>query len=346
MLIFFSSFVFLVIIRSTLCLIFLSHPQLFDHASSDFERDVFYISNAYLHIHLISAAVDIISYRRSQQKSPLNYDYEKHNRKPYEKKHLTQNSDQDENSTNVNMNDCPSFLDFTSYCMYFPVIIYGPILTFDQFHLRRKAFFRSKGKIIHSVQNIVISAIRIVFWFCALELLAHFMYPNSMALNIPVVFRLSTGGMIGFIMWQSLYFLMKYICFFGVGSLACKLEGLEPPPSPRCTATLYRYTDVWKYFDTGYYNFIKHYIYIPIGGSWCGFLRQSLASVTAFAFIYFWHGTTFEIFLWAAGNWSVIALELMFIQLLKTSKGSSLVSSNKCQNVNALLAFQKSDFKQ
>ena len=48
----------------------------------------------------------------------------------------------------------------------------------------------------------------------------------------------------------------RYYLFYGVSSLAAKVDGLDTPPPPKCTSLVYLYSDMWRSFDVGLYNYI------------------------------------------------------------------------------------------
>ena len=51
-------------------------------------------------------------------------------------------------------------------------------------------------------------------------------------------------------------------------------------------------------------------IYIPVGGSQRGFLRQLLASMLCFSFVFFWHGVEVYLLYWALINWLGVVVEI------------------------------------
>lgn len=59
------------------------------------------------------------------------------------------------------------------------------------------------------------------------------------------------------------------------------------------------------------------YIYIPLGGSRTGVFRQIVASFSAFAFIWLWHGAHAHTVWWFIPNWIGVVVESMAGILLK-----------------------------
>ena len=60
--------------------------------------------------------------------------------------------------------------------------------------------------------------------------------------------------------------------------------------------------------------FDRH-IYVPVGGSRHGLLRQIIASFLCFVFIFVWHGMNYGILIWTILNYLGILLEAMASQV-------------------------------
>ena len=43
-----------------------------------------------------------------------------------------------------------------------------------------------------------------------------------------------------------LFFYVKYLVLFGVPALLMRLDGLTPPPLPRCVSTMFSFTGMWR----------------------------------------------------------------------------------------------------
>lgn len=41
-----------------------------------------------------------------------------------------------------------------------------------------------------------------------------------------------------------------------MGTLA-EFDSVSPPPVPRCIAHIAKYSDMWRHFDRGFYNFLR-----------------------------------------------------------------------------------------
>ena len=71
------------------------------------------------------------------------------------------------------------------------------------------------------------------------------------------------------------------------------------------------------------YMFGRH-IYVPVGGSRQGLLRQSVASCLCFVFVYVYHGSTKGILIWTVLNFLGILLESVASQVSATPSVKAL----------------------
>lgn len=52
------------------------------------------------------------------------------------------------------------------------------------------------------------------------------------------------------------FFLNKYVVIYGICGSLCELDDVKAPPKPKCVGRIHLYSDMWKYFDRGFYKFI------------------------------------------------------------------------------------------
>ena len=129
-------------------------------------------------------------------------------------------------------------------------------------------------------------------------------------------------------------FACKYIVYYGITSLINRLFNMKTTQLPRCISIIHTNSEMWRYFDTGIYEFIKKllsffsnnnfqinnsdysvnsYLYIPFGGSKNTIFKQILSLTLSFLFISGWHGMTWRVALWSLANWFMVLLEIFFL---------------------------------
>ncbi|XP_035826278.1 uncharacterized protein LOC101854417 isoform X2 [Aplysia californica] len=214
----------------------------------------------------------------------------------------------------------PSFIDLLYYILCLPKFFDGPIFTYSDFHEQEKAFYERSSPSI-PFKDIFKGLFRIAFWALFIEFQCHFFYHSAIGSEAEFVRSMTLTGIIALGYYQGQLFMVKYLCMYGLSCELLRFEGIVPQSSPRCISWVFSYTDMWKYFDVGLYQFIKRYIFIPLGGSHSGFLRQAFASGLVFAFIYFWHGASTALLIWCLGNYAVGLVESLGIKIEKSRMG-------------------------
>ena len=71
----------------------------------------------------------------------------------------------------------------------------------------------------------------------------------------------SAGGM-SFTL--GVFFATKYMLIYGLPSALAGLDGIDAPGAPKCTARIHLYSQMWRDFDRGFYNFMFQYFYFQI----------------------------------------------------------------------------------
>jgi protein-cysteine N-palmitoyltransferase HHAT len=112
---------------------------------------------------------------------------------------------------------------------------------------------------------------------------------------------------VGYLLGQ--FFNNKYIIQYGVSITFGWFDGIEMPNTPRCICRVHKYSDMWKWFDHGLYEFLFKYIYTSVCTKRSSLLRKIFAGFTTFLFIYFWHGFFDYILIWSILNCVCIVLE-------------------------------------
>ncbi|XP_058131140.1 protein-cysteine N-palmitoyltransferase HHAT isoform X2 [Dasypus novemcinctus] len=159
---------------------------------------------------------------------------------------------------------------------------------------------------------------RLLCWWWLAELMAHLMYVHAICSSAPLLGAISGWTLGGLALAQVLFFYVKYLVLFGVPALLMRLDGLKPPPLPRCVSTMFSFTGMWRYFDVGLHNFLIRYVYIPLGGSQHGLLGTLFSTAMTFAFVSYWHGGYDYLWCWAALNWLGVTLENGVRKLVET----------------------------
>ncbi|KAL8560174.1 hypothetical protein ACOMHN_021669 [Nucella lapillus] len=209
----------------------------------------------------------------------------------------------------------PGWLDLFLYIFYFPFFFTGPLLIYNKFH---RQFQEPQPWTGRRLVEVVWKLARVLFWAWMNFVLVHFVYPHAINNNTVLLAQQSrwTIAAIGYSLGQ--LFMVKYLVFFGLPAQLARLDGFEPPAVPACISYIYCYSDMWRSFDRGLYDFMTRYIFIPLGGSQAGLAYRLTGSILCFAFVYYWHGAEYYLFLWCVLNFVETSLEQVGGWLEKT----------------------------
>ncbi|XP_057583683.1 protein-cysteine N-palmitoyltransferase HHAT isoform X3 [Hippopotamus amphibius kiboko] len=200
-----------------------------------------------------------------------------------------------------------SFPWMVAYVFYYPVFHNGPILSFPEFIAQMQQ--QEQGSPKASLSVLVLGLGRLLFCWWLAELMVHLMYMHAIYSSTSLLRAVSCWTLGGLALAQVLFFYVKYLVLFGVPALLMRLDGLTPPPLPRCVSTMFSFTGMWRYFDVGLHDFLVRYVYIPAGGSQHGLLGTLFSTAMTFAFVSFWHGGNDYLWCWATLNWLGVTVE-------------------------------------
>nr|XP_018259356.1 glycerol transporter [Kwoniella dejecticola CBS 10117]OBR81514.1 glycerol transporter [Kwoniella dejecticola CBS 10117] len=181
-----------------------------------------------------------------------------------------------------------NFINYLAYCLYPPLYIAGPIMTFNDFvwQTRNPTNIPVKAKISYGV--------RWAFSILTMESVLHTMYmvaiKDSKAWLGDSPAEMS---MIGF--WNLVIVWLKLLIPWRFFRLWALLDGMDPPENMiRCVANNYSTLGFWRSWHRSYNLWVVRYIYIPVGGS----KNAVLATGLVFTFVALWHDLSFKLLAW------------------------------------------------
>lgn len=196
-------------------------------------------------------------------------------------------------------------LSFFGYALYFPTIIFGPFFLF-----KRYVDETPYHSLAERTTQLVKELLKLFLVMGAVHISLSFLYINYMQIDFDAVLLLRNRfGLYGFGYFMGQYFHLHYYITYGSGLAFGRFDGINTPPKPQCVGRIYFYSDMWKFFDPGLYEFLFIHIYASSCGKSSPGYRKVLAVFATFAFVYVWHGLVFYIFLWAVFNMICLTLE-------------------------------------
>lgn len=127
---------------------------------------------------------------------------------------------------------------------------------------------------------------------------------------------------------MAVLFYAKYSVMYGFAISLAQFDGMATPGLPRYIGLVHWFSDMWKYFDAGLYEFLfkysrliynsiitityifqSRYIYTALCGRSSSFRTKIACTAVIFSFVFLWHGMFTFVCVWAGLNFVVLLLE-------------------------------------
>jgi alginate O-acetyltransferase complex protein AlgI len=182
-------------------------------------------------------------------------------------------------------------LNLALYFLVFPHLIAGPIVRYN--HICEQLTERRQ-----KLDRIVSGIERLIFGLGKKVLIA-----NTLGQVVDKIFALHAGQLGCGVAWFGVfcYGLQIYFDFSGYSDMAiglAKLFGFEFPENFNYPYIATSITDFWRRWHMTLSNWMRDYLYIPLGGNRKGSLRTYLNLVTVFFLCGLWHGASWNFVAW------------------------------------------------
>ncbi|XP_016973335.1 protein-cysteine N-palmitoyltransferase Rasp [Drosophila rhopaloa] len=207
-----------------------------------------------------------------------------------------------------------NLIQYLGYAMYFPSLTYGPIISFQRFAARRED---EKQDWLGFAGGVLRSAI----WWLVMQCALHYFYIHYMSRDVRMVDLMDSvfwQHSAGYFMGQ--FFFLYYVVTYGIGIAFALQDGIPAPSRPRCIGRIHFYSDMWKYFDEGLYEFLFQHIYAEMCGKRSSPAAKFGATALTFAFVFVWHGCYTYVLIWSILNFLCLAAEKLFKTLTSSSE--------------------------
>ncbi|GAA5800988.1 hypothetical protein HPULCUR_006428 [Helicostylum pulchrum] len=203
------------------------------------------------------------------------------------------------------------YLNFLAYVLYTPLLLCGPIITYNNFISQ----FRYPSKNI-TKRYVVLYAIRLAIVILIMELTLHFLYvvaiSKSKAWDGASPLEMSMIGYFNLvIIWMKLLIPWRFFRFWSLADGIWVEENMI-----RCMSNNFSAQRFWKSWHSTFNRWITRYIYIPLGGT--QYMAYNMWIV--FTFVALWHDIELRLLAW---GW------LICLFLLPEIVASSLFSERK-----------------
>ncbi|XP_066157479.1 protein-cysteine N-palmitoyltransferase Rasp [Euwallacea fornicatus] len=196
-----------------------------------------------------------------------------------------------------------SLIKYLAYCLYFPTLFVGPFIPYEDYE---RIYENANLSMRLRFQQLVFNVSRCLFWAIFIQISLHFVYVNAASFQMQLIEKLDLCSLCGYGYLMGQFFHLKYVVIYGLSTSLAAFENVAVPTLPRCIGRVHLYSDMWKYFDPGLYQFLKTCIFVPLR-KWG--LNKLGASLLCFIFVYMWHGTEEHILIWALLNFTGLTFE-------------------------------------
>lgn len=183
--------------------------------------------------------------------------------------------------------------DYLTFMVYFPQILQGPILRYDeligQLQEEKRRHFDAE-RFSKGIQHFTIGLAKKVLLADTLAKAVNFGYENVPLLDSPSAILLAVGYLF------ELYFDFSGYCDMAVGlGKLIGIEVIENFDSPFKSASV---KEFWRRWHITLGRFFTKYVYIPLGGSRRGKVRTILNTLIIFLLSGLWHGANWTFVFW------------------------------------------------
>ncbi|XP_016966748.1 protein-cysteine N-palmitoyltransferase Rasp [Drosophila biarmipes] len=199
-----------------------------------------------------------------------------------------------------------NLIQYLGYAMYFPCLTYGPIISYQRFVARREDEQQDWVRFVGGV-------LRSAIWWLVIQCALHYFYIHYMSRDVRMVEKMDS------VFWQhsagyfiGQFFFLYYVVTYGLGIAFALQDAIPAPSRPRCIGRIHFYSDMWKYFDEGLYEFLFQHIYAEMCGKRSSPAAKFGATALTFAFVFVWHGCYTYVLIWSILNFLCLAAEKLF----------------------------------
>nr|XP_020504697.1 protein-cysteine N-palmitoyltransferase HHAT-like protein isoform X1 [Labrus bergylta] len=199
-----------------------------------------------------------------------------------------------------------TFCDLLKYNFYLPFFFFGPIMTFDKYHVQANNTQLTRKE--REMWNITTKALLHLGGILVVDVFFHYLYILTIPTDLKLVSKLSDWCLAGLAYSNLVYDWVKAAMMFGVINTVSTLDHLDPPQPPKCITKLYVFAET--HFDRGINDWLCKYVYDFIGGDHDKIFKELLATICTFAITTLWLGPCQLVYIWSFFNCFGLNFEL------------------------------------
>lgn len=193
-----------------------------------------------------------------------------------------------------------NLIDFAAFIALFPHLVAGPVL---RYHLLAEQF---RGR-VHSMERFSRGCVIFMVGFCKKVLIA-----DSVAPLADAAFGIGTPTLADAWLGTLAYTVQLFFDFSGYTDMAIGLAlmiGFVFPENFNDPYTSKSITEFWQRWHMSLSNWLREYLYIPLGGNRKGPVRTYVNLFLTMLLGGLWHGANWTFVVWGAWHGGVLAIE-------------------------------------
>lgn len=200
-----------------------------------------------------------------------------------------------------------SFPDYLTYILMFPKLIAGPIIPYNVIGRQVEA-----ERVIRPEARLA-GFMRFIFGLAKKVLIA-----NLLGETVNKLYLLAPADVDTITAWAMAvgYTMQLYFDFSGYSDMAIGLAemlGFSIPENFNFPYISRSITEFWRRWHISLGNWMRNYLYIPLGGNKKGTFRTYLNLWLVFLISGFWHGANWNFVIWGAYHGIFLVLERLFL---------------------------------
>ena len=199
-----------------------------------------------------------------------------------------------------------SYLNLALYIAFFPQLIAGPIVRYQDIQDQIATRTLTKEKTAYGIK-------RFIYGLSKKVLIA-----NTLALVADNIYALDSASISTGMAWIAsiCYTLQIYFDFSGYSDMAIglgKMFGFNFIENFNYPYTALSIRDFWRRWHISLSTWFREYLYIPLGGNRKGTLRTYLNLFIVFFVTGLWHGASWNFVVWGIYNGVFLVIERLFL---------------------------------
>ncbi len=199
----------------------------------------------------------------------------------------------------------PKFIDTALYIAFFPQLVAGPIVRYDNFIPQLKYRAVHYAAFLYGLK-------RFAYGFAKKVLIS-----NNLAPVVDKIYSMDTSTMGIDVAWAATFVFMVelYFDFSGYSDMAiglARMFGIKIPENFTYPFTATSLGNMWRKWHISLSTWFRDYIYIPLGGSRKGDFRAIVNLWLAFLACGLWHGAAWNFIFLGALSAFLITIERLF----------------------------------